>query len=89
MIVRAVKIDKCVADVFQNRQRRRRTVDELTVRPGCGKCSLDNQIVAARFDAGFDQLRTKFLQFFPGKNRFGRAGVSAGSNERFIGAFAE
>ena len=89
MIVRAVKIDQGVADVFQDRQRSRRAIDELTIGAGRGKCSLNNKIVAAGFDAGFDQLRIQFLQFFAGENRFRSTNVGAGADERLVGAFAQ
>ena len=42
VIVRAVKIDQRVADIFQDRQRRGRTVDELAIGAGNGKTSLNN-----------------------------------------------
>src|SRR2546430_8558615 len=57
VIMRAMKIDQRVADAFQDRQRGRRTVNELAIRSGRGKCSLDNQIIATWFDSGLDQLR--------------------------------
>ena len=57
VIVRPVKIDKFVAQVFQDRQGGGRAVDELAIGPARGKRSLQNQIVTARFDAGFDKLR--------------------------------
>ena len=45
VIVRAVKIDQRIADIFQDRQRRRRAVDELAIGASCRKCALNNQIV--------------------------------------------
>ena len=89
MIMRAVKIDQCIANIFQDRQCRRRTVDELAIAAGRRKTSLNNKIVRARFDPGFDQLGVQLLQFFAGKNGFRGASVGAGANERFIGTFAE
>ncbi len=56
MIMRPVKINKFVAEIFQNRQSRGRTVDELAIRSGRREGALQNQIVFARFDSGFDEV---------------------------------
>src|SRR5712691_3696825 len=79
VIVRAVKIDQGIADVFQDRQGGGRSVDELTIVARGGKCSLNDKIIRAPFDARFDQLRIQFLQFFAGKNRFRCASIGAGA----------
>src|SRR5262249_18006997 len=89
MIMRAVKIDERVTDALQDRQGGGRTVDELAIRSTRGKRALNNKIIAARFDASFDQLWIQPLQFLAGKNRFRRAGLGSGANERLVRAFAK
>src|ERR1700726_3370310 len=44
VVVWSVKIDQCIADAFQDRECRRRTIDELAIRAGYGKRSLDNEV---------------------------------------------
>ena len=52
-----MKIDQFVAEIFQDRQRRRRTVDELPRATRSRETSFNDKIVLARFDPGVDQLR--------------------------------
>ena len=51
-----MKIDQIVAEIFQDRQGGRRTVDELARASGSRKAALDDKIVLARLDSGFDKL---------------------------------
>ena len=81
MIVRTVKIDQCVAHIFQDRQRGGRTVDELSIAARGRETSFNNKIIRARFDAGFDQVGVQLLQFFAGENGFGGASIGPGANE--------
>ena len=56
VIVRAVKINKFIAEIFQDRHRRRRTVDELARSTSSRETSLDDEIVLTRFDPSLHKL---------------------------------
>ena len=47
VIVRSVKIDEFVAEIFQDGEGRGRAIDELAVCAGYGKRALENQIAVA------------------------------------------
>ena len=68
MIVGSVKIDQFISKVFQDRQGCGRAIDKLAIAAARGKRSLKNEILATRLDAGFNELRIQFLQFFPREN---------------------
>src|SRR5436190_23918785 len=89
MIVRAMKIDQIVAEILQDRQCSRRTVDKLARASGSRKAPLDNEIVLARFDSGLDKLRVELLQISTTENCLDRAQIRPGANERFVGTLAE
>ena len=89
MIVWPMKIDKVVAEIFQDRQCCWRTVDELPRAAGNGETSLNDEIVLTRIDARFDKLRIQFVQIVPGKDGFHRAKISPGANQRLVRALAQ
>ena len=89
MIVRPVEIHQFIAEIFQNRQRGWRTIDELPIRSSRGESPLQDQIVLASFDPGFDKLWVKLLQIFAAKDRFHSAQIGGCANQRFIRAFAQ
>ena len=89
VIVRAVKIDKFIAEIFQDRQRGWRTVDELPIVPPVAE---KLRLMMRSFSHGSTpasiELRIEFLQIVPAKNRFDRAKIGSGANQRFVRAFA-
>src|SRR5439155_16078902 len=68
VIVRAMKIDKIVSEIFQNRQCGWRAVDELAGPSGSRKAALDDEIVLAWFDSRLDKLRIELLQIVSSPN---------------------
>ncbi len=56
-------------------------LNELAIAARGRETSLNNKIIRARFDAGFDQVRVQLLQFFAGENGFGGASIGPGANE--------
>jgi hypothetical protein len=56
VIVRPVKIDEVVAELFQDRQCRWRTVDELTRAAGNREAALDDQVIFTRLDPSLDKF---------------------------------
>src|SRR6266852_822273 len=68
MIVRSMKIDKIVSEVFQDRQCCWRTVDELARARAARETSFNDEIVLAWFDSGLDQLRINLFQIVAGKD---------------------
>ncbi len=89
VIVRPVKIDQFVPELFQDRQCGGRAVDELAVGAAAGKRALENQLALASFDAGFDQLRIQLLQVRSGENCFDCAHFRSCADEGFVRPFAE
>ena len=53
----AVKIDKFIAERFQDRQCGWRAINELAIAAAYRKCAFDDQVTLARFDPCFDELR--------------------------------
>ena len=89
VIVRPVQIDQFVAEFLENAQRGGGSVDELPVRPGCGKAPPYNQVAIDALDSRFVEEGIEFLQCLPGENRFDGAGFRAGPDQRLVGSFAE
>ncbi len=84
-----MKIDQIVTEIFQDRLCRWRTIDELTRTRAGRKAAFDDEIVLGWFDSSLDKLRIEFLQLVSSPNGFYRAEIGSGSDERFVGAFAE
>src|SRR5947207_8506669 len=89
VIVRPMKIDQFVAELLENSQRRRRSVDKLAVRAGRRKTAFHDQLAVAALDTGFLQKRIHLFQFRARENRFDDARIRAGPDQRFVRPFAE
>jgi hypothetical protein len=81
VIVRPMKIDELIPEIFQDRQRRWRTVNELSIGSSGGESPLQDQIVLTRFDSCVDKLWIQFLQIVSAKNRFHHAKIGPGPNQ--------
>ena len=91
MFVRAVDIHEPLADVGEDVQGRRRTVDKLAVRARVGERTLNDELgVFAGFEAVFvEQAFERSFQFGDVENRFDRTGIGSTANEGAVGAVAE
>ena len=87
MVVRAVQIDEMFAKFFQQTERDRGVVDELS----CGTLrddSADNQIVSfGKLQSVFGENIANFLGSMQGEYGFDDAGFLASSDQRFVGSF--
>src|SRR2546426_54515 len=89
VIVRSMKINKIVSEIFQDRQCSWRTIDELARARADRETSLNDEIVLAWFDSGLDQLRINLFQIVAGKDCLDCAEIGPGANDRLIRAFTE
>ena len=89
MIVRAVEIDKALADFFQKREGDRGVVDELAVRGNADGATDDDLGVLAGFEAAFFEDCVDFGRVCKIEDGLDGAGVLAGADEAFVGALSE
>ena len=90
VIVGTVQVHEQVAQLLEDGQGRRRTVDELPVAPGLREGALDDQpAVDAAFEAVFVELGVECAAVVHVEGRLHRAGVRAGADEAFVRALAE
>ena len=90
MIVRPMQVHEAIAEFLQDGQCCRAPVDELPIRSTCAEDALDQKLsVLAWLDPLILQLGVQSVRILHFENRFHRATVRAGANQRFIGSFAE
>ena len=91
MIMRTMHVHQPFADVAQRGQRSRRTIDELTVRARVGKRPFKHKLMLlTRFQPVFLQkIFDRGAQFFDVEDRFHRATLLAGADQRPIRPFAQ
>src|SRR4029434_4242941 len=89
VIVRSMKIDKVIAELFQNRQCCWRSVDELARASGDGETSLDDEIVLAPLDARFDKLPIPSLHILSAEHCLDGTQIGSSADQRFVRAFSQ
>ncbi len=90
VVVRPMQIDQKVAQLLEHGERRRRAVDELPVAARLGEGALDDErAVDAAFQAVSVEFRVELVAILHVERAFDRAGVRAGANLPFVGAFAQ
>src|SRR5205809_2227875 len=89
VIVRPMEIDKFISEIFEDRQCRWRSIDELARATGSREAPFNDKLVLAWLDPSFHELRIELLQILSGKNGFHRAKICTGANKRLIRAFTE
>src|SRR5207237_8270305 len=85
--MRSVQIHQVIAESFQISERRWGAIDELPVHSRGGQTALQNQIIVARLDPGILKAGFEFFQAITIEYGLDCAGVRAGANERYVGAF--
>ena len=88
--MRAMQINKAVPYLFQEAERRLRSIDELPVATRNREDALEQKLTFfARVDPLLAEHPIYFRHFIQLKQRFNRALVGSGSNKRLVRAFAK
>ena len=90
VVVRAVQVHEQVAELLEDREGGRRTVDELPVAARRREGAFDDQVALhATFQAVFLEFGVERAAIVHVETRFHGAGVRAGADEALVGAFAQ
>src|SRR6266481_4035545 len=89
MIMRSVEVNQIVTKLLEIPQGGGRSIDELTIGSGKRKAAFQNQIVAARFDSRFLEMRIPFREIIALENCLDRAHLRSSPDQRLVGAFAK